>query len=515
MQPRRPAPAFLLGSLRLFRQQRSRWGVFLQIPAWRELVAGLGFFLVGAISLFASTGPATRTTTDVPSPGESLDSQYPHLGDWIWAAETHDQQICRFWKRIDIPKNTSVVRAELIITADDAYRLFVDGREIGEGAHWTHFTDYNLAQILGPGPHILAIEGFNEYLIAGVVCGLHIQMQDGQSMDVTTDGSWRVVPNNEKNWTTKWKANPDWKPAVVKARFSDGKWNVKIGHNIFYVSPILPVVVTFWQSGWFRILILSVCAVLSVFCVWLVGRLAVYAQAQQVIRRERARIARDIHDDLTAGLTQLVLFGEVFQNELAKGSEARRQAAKVCEKARGLSQAMNEIIWMVNSQRDTFRDFSSYVCKYAETFFSSTPIRCRFDVEDDMPDLPCDLGVRRNLFLGVKEALNNALRHSGADELLLRIHRLGGQMVVSVEDNGKGFDPDLALAGGQGNGLSNMTARAAEAGGDCRIVSQPGTGCRVEFVVSLAREKRAHWKFWGNRSNNLAQVLPVHPTKDL
>jgi two-component sensor histidine kinase len=421
-----------------------------------------------------------------------LDPEYG-VGDWIWTAETHDQQTCRFWRRVDIAQNASVARAQITITADNYYHLFVDGREIGQGVIWYNLTEYDLTQILGPGTHILAVECFNEYLRAGLVAGLRVQMQDGSRLEVRTDDSWKIVPNDEKHWTTRRKADPHWAPAVVQAKYREWKLEGRTPHT-FRLAAIQPITVTFWQSTWFHFLMLSICAVLASLCLWLLGRLALYSRAQQVVGLERARIARDIHDDLTAGLTQLALFGEVARSGLPQESEARRQVAKVCEKARNLSQAMNEIIWMVNSQRDTFRDFTSYVCKYAETFFEPTPIRCRFDIEEEMPDLPCNLGVRRNLFLGVKEALNNALRHSGASELLLRIHCRDQQMVVAVEDNGKGFDP--VLAGRQGNGLSNMRTRAKEAGGVCRISSEPAAGCRVEFAVALARVTGHRLKFW-------------------
>jgi two-component sensor histidine kinase len=434
----------------------------------------------------------TVTSTNVLPGSPTLDPKYG-VGNWIWAAETHDQQTCRFWKRVDIPQDASVAQAKLVIGADDAYRLIVDGREIGQGTQWNFLTEYDLTQILGPGTHILAVEGFNEYLTAGLVAGLRVQMRDGRSLEVPTDASWKIVPNDEKNWTSRRKAGPHWAAATVKAKVGEGAWKGREVH-MFYPPLVQPFVVTVWQSTWFRILMFSICAVLAALCLWLIGKLAVYSQAQQVVRRERARIARDIHDDLTAGLTQLALFGEVAQTGLPEGSEARRQVAKVCEKARSLSRAMNEVIWIVNSQRDTLRDFTSYLCKYAETFLEATPIRCRFDVDEEMPDLPCDLGVRRNLFLGVKEALNNAVRHSGASELILRIHWREQQMLVAMEDNGHGFDP--ASAGPQRNGLSNMSARAAEAGGVCRIVSQPAAGCRVEFAVPRARATGRHWKFW-------------------
>ena len=471
--------------------------------------SGLAFFLISVLSIFASPEIATVPGTNVLSDGAKLDPEFG-VGNWIWAAETHDQQICRFWKRVDIPRNASVARVQLTMAVDNAYHLFVDGREIGQGVIWYNLTEYDLTRIFGPGTHILALECFNDYERAGLVAGLRIQLRNGQSIEVPTDASWKIVPNSDSNWTTKKNADPHWAAATEEAAFRE--WVTK-GRTVrvFHRAPTEPITVTFWQSGWFHVLMFSTCAVLAALCLYLLGKLAVYSQAQQVVRRERSRIARDIHDDLTAGLTQLALFGEVARSELPEGSEARRQVAKICEKARGLSRAMNEVIWMVNSQRDTFRDFSSYLCKYAETFLEPTPIRCRFDVEEELPDFPCDLGARRNLFLGVKEALNNAVRHSGANELLLRIHWREQEMVVAVEDNGRGFDPQLA--GQQGNGLSNMVLRAAEAGGVCRIVSRPGAGCCVEFVAPRTRTAKHHLEFWKRRPSGAFQASPAHLTK--
>jgi signal transduction histidine kinase len=505
----RPTSARLVKREDISAAQRRGKEFFSRDFARHQWAIGLGIFLAWSLLLIAPAKSATMPASNVLSDASKLDPEYG-VGSWIWSGEIHNQQTCRFWRRIDIPSNASVLRAELIIAADDDYHLFVDGRDIGQGTLWYDLAEYDLTQILTPGPHILAVECFNAYLQAGLVAGLRIQLKNGQSIEAPTDATWKIVPNSEKNWITRRKADSRWTAAVVEAKFGEGTWKGK-QLRIFQLPPVQPVIVTYWQSGWFRLLMFSTCAVLAALCLWLIGKLAVYSQAQQVVRRERSRIARDIHDDLTAGLTQLALFGEVARSELPEGSEARRQVAKICEKARGLSRAMNEVIWMVNSQRDTFRDFTSYLCKYAETFLEATPIRCRFDVEEELPDLPCDLGVRRNLFLGAKEALNNAVKHSGASELLLRVHWREQQMMVAVEDNGKGLD--LALAGRHGNGLSNMIARAAEAGGVCRIVSRPGAGCRVEFVAPRQQAARHHLKFWKGRSSSAFQVSPDHVTK--
>jgi signal transduction histidine kinase len=225
------------------------------------------------------------------------------------------------------------------------------------------------------------------------------------------------------------------------------------------------------------------------------AQVTLQSKAQQLLQLERARIARDIHDDLGAGLTKLVLLGEVVQNELRTDLQARGQIDQLCEKARDLSRVMDEVVWAINSRRDTLRDSASYVCKYAQAFLSSTPIRCRLDVEPEMPTMPFDLPIRRNLFLAVKEALNNAAKHSGASELFLHIHRQGEGLSVVVEDNGRGFD--LAHASPERNGLTNMAQRMKEVGGDCRVSGEPGTGCRVEFTLPrLQAQQRPRWFNW-------------------
>ena len=114
-------------------------------------------------------------------------------------------------------------------------------------------------------------------------------------------------------------------------------------------------------------------------------------------------------------------------------------------------------------------------------------MRCRFDIEDDLPPLPCDLGIRRNLFLAGKEALNNILRHSQANAAELEIHRQRNELVVTIRDNGCGFDPAKE---GEGNGLRNMAMRATEAGGRFKVESRPGQGSTVEFRVPFQAPAR-------------------------
>jgi len=93
------------------------------------------------------------------------------------------------------------------------------------------------------------------------------------------------------------------------------------------------------------------------------------------------------------------------------------------------------------------------------------------------------LARRRNLFLAVKEALNNVIKHSGASEVLLQLKVEKNALKVAVEDNGKGFEPAAADPGR--HGLSNMAQRLHDLAGQCRVRSQPGAGCRVELEVKV------------------------------
>ena len=106
--------------------------------------------------------------------------------------------------------------------------------------------------------------------------------------------------------------------------------------------------------------------------------MALHRKEQWLLLQERMRIARDIHDDLGSRMTQLVLHGEVAQSDLPADSDTRVQIDRICEEARGILSTLDEILWAVNPKRDTFRDFTSFICGYAQEFFKSTRIQCLF-----------------------------------------------------------------------------------------------------------------------------------------
>jgi signal transduction histidine kinase len=408
------------------------------------------------------------------------------MGPWIWASNTFDFQTCQLWRAFEIPDGSAVAYARLVVTGDDEFTLFLDGRELGRGVDWHELFVFDLAPILKPGRHVLAIRAFNAAFEAGVTMGMRVRLLDGREVDVKSDESWRVVPNSVKHWQTKLQPGADWPRATIEGQLAESprsNWP----ENVVGMATLEPVTVAFWQTGWFQITLLTVCVLVTLFSLQLMAQLALQHKERWLLQQERTRIAREIHDDIGSRMTQLVLQGEVAQCGLAEGSKPRQQVGQICEDARKLLATMDEILWAVNPQRDTLRDFTSYVCKYAEECLKSTPIQCRFDVAEEAAPAVFNLPLRRSLFMAIKEALNNAVKYSEASELHLEIHWRDQRLVVVVQDNGKGFDP--AAVNPERNGLTNLRQRMNELGGTFRVTSSPGHGCRVEFDVPVEQPR--------------------------
>ncbi|HEY4415058.1 MAG TPA: ATP-binding protein [Verrucomicrobiae bacterium] len=400
------------------------------------------------------------------------------LGIWIWDKVTLNKQTVRLWDNFIIPKTNPVVRAELRIAGDNAFKIWLDGQELGGGSDWRTLSIYHLQGTLRPGTHVLAVEGFNDNEQAGIILGLRLEMADGQLMQIRSDTTWRVVPNSDNNWETARHPAADWPDASVAANFGRVPWWA-VPTSVLHIREELPQPIPVWLSRDFQIGLMVGCGIFVLICIYLLIQLLSQSKAHHLVQAERDRIARDIHDDLGSKLTQLLLTGEVAQIESVPGTTL----SQMCDSARNILATIDEVVWIVNSQHDNVEDFVIYACKYAQHFLESSPIRCRFKIPRELPAKTLSEFTRRNLFLAIKEALNNAVKHSEATELTVQIELNGSRLNVIVADNGRGFV--AAQASQERNGLTNMKLRMAEIGGDCRVISQPGEGCRVAFQVPL------------------------------
>jgi len=417
--------------------------------------------------------------------GTTVQASELGVGDWIWTTNLTDRQSCRLWRSFDVPADTPVVRADLRMTADNSYTAYLDGQEIGRGGDAHSLAEYDLTWFMTPGHHVLAVEAFNDTMDAGVIAGLRLKLANGRKLEVLSGSTWRIAPDNVRNWRTQKTADDGWLAASVVGYAGQAWWQYP--DQIIQVPPLAPPVVHFWQQAWVLVTLLLACLTVAILWLRMGLQLALQTRAQRLLERERARIARDMHDDLGSGLTQLTLLGELVLREDACGGEAQVRLNKLCAKARQLLRSMDEIVWAVNPQRDTVKDFSAFIADHAQEYLATTAIRCRQEVAAELPDLPLDLPQRRNLMLAVKEAIRNAARHSGASEVTLSVSVASNALRVMVEDNGQGL-PAVAQSGR--NGMTNMRQRLADIGGDFTCTSAPGQGCRVTFSLPLLARER-------------------------
>lgn len=261
---------------------------------------------------------------------------------------------------------------------------------------------------------------------------------------------------------------------------SDGQWH-ESGQAL-----ALQIVPRFWELRWVQWL--AVAGLLS-----LLGGILAWNQRRQLqlrlerlelrhaVEKERGRIARDIHDDLGARLTEIVLMSDPQHAEFAEPSRIRPHLERICGKTRSVLQTLSQIVWTVNPRNDSLPKLLDYCCVLSEELCEASGIRCWHDTPAVVPELPLKVGVRHDLILAVKEALHNVLKHAGATEVWLRLTVDPHRLQIRLEDNGRGFV--LNQAGPLGNGLRNMRERLHELGGQAAIDTAPGQGTRVTFVL--------------------------------
>ena len=158
---------------------------------------------------------------------------------------------------------------------------------------------------------------------------------------------------------------------------------------------------------------------------------------------------------------------------------------EIATKARGLVGALDEIVWAINPRHDTLASLVDYLAATTSEFLESAGITLRLDVPRELPPIPIDSERRHNLFLSVREALNNVVKHSGASEVLFRVSLDSSDWQLVVEDNGRGLDK---AAANHDEGLRSLHERLTRIGGECVIQSAPDTGTRVQFTIPLAPE---------------------------
>jgi len=207
------------------------------------------------------------------------------------------------------------------------------------------------------------------------------------------------------------------------------------------------------------------------------------AERRREIEQERTRVAQDLHDELGATLTEVSMLGALARTPSIPPTERDRYLEKLTTASRAVVATLDEIVWAVNPKYDSVASLASYYSLFAQRFLNLAGIACRLRVAETFPVAPLDSRLRHGVFLAFREALNNAVRHSGASQILIELGIVENQLKIVVEDNGQGFDLSAERPGS--DGIVSMTERMAKLGGRCEIKSHSGKGTIVELWLPL------------------------------
>ena len=289
----------------------------------------------------------------------------------------------------------------------------------------------------------------------------------------------------EDMWST-----PSEEPVADYRSLSHGSYQFQvkaIGQSQIWTKPfsytfvILPA---WWQTWWFKLFIVLLAISIILFISRLVylyrlRKQKALLEKQLAVQMERQRISSEMHDDIGAGLSGVRLLTEITKNKM-KDADATGEVEKIYQSVGEISAKMKEVIWSLNAENDSLPNLIAYIHRQAKAMLENYHGEFLVKIPDKLPEIIIDGKSRRNLYLAVKEAIHNCIKHSGADKIKLEI-ACDDKLVISVSDNGKGMKPDEKRA--PGNGMKNMQQRMEQLGGE--FIIKTDQGVTLTFIVPL------------------------------
>ena len=329
--------------------------------------------------------------------------------------------------------------------------------------------------ILKPGQNVFSIE-FTSASFTDATKNRFAYMLQGFDKD------WIFTDYKKRN-TTYTNLHPGEYTFRVKASNSEGVWNEN-GTSIKMI--ILPA---WWQTWLFKIALAVSLIALIFFVIRYYFRQKLKLQQEQferelAIETVRLRISEDIHDEIGSGLTKISLMSQRIKMNLENKKEFDPELLqKLTESSKEVVSNLGEIIWTVNPKYDNLPSLLAYIRNYISNFFENTLVECTIDFPIEIPPDIISPDLKHNLFLVIKEALNNVLKHAEATAVTVHSHLDNSIFYFEISDNGKGIDD---LKGRQfGNGLLNMKNRMEAVKGKLEIQSAKNVGTKIKLEASL------------------------------
>ena len=283
------------------------------------------------------------------------------------------------------------------------------------------------------------------------------------------DDEWIEAGNS--NRATFTNLDPGKYTFQVQGANHHGIWNEE-GASIGLV-----ILTPWWMTWWFRTLMF----LLGLAIIY--GFFAFRTRQKQKVQDIRDAISRDLHDEIGSTLSSIGIFGAVAQKSLGQSqSTVSNLLSRINSNTTQMMEAMNDIVWAVKSENDRLEALVNRMRAFCSELGEASEVKVRFDVSEKLAAISLDMMQRRNLYMIFKEAVNNAFKYAHCQHLFIRIVRIGHEICMQIEDDGKGFNPEKEESNMNkmgGNGLKNMQRRADELKGKLEISTAPEKGTRI------------------------------------
>jgi signal transduction histidine kinase len=242
-----------------------------------------------------------------------------------------------------------------------------------------------------------------------------------------------------------------------------------------------------WYDSWRLMLPLTGLLALARFHFYY-RRMAVRSEVQRI----RAQIARDLHDDIGASLSQIALLSELVDRRLRGDPRMTNAVLQIGSLSREVLDSVSNTVWSLDPRCDTVGDTIQRMRDFAATLFTARNIALHFRAPSLYDELKLGAQARRQLFLVFKEGVNNIVRHAECSEVRVDLAIDRRWLYLSLSDNGKGFDRDRCSLG---HGLKSMRERARALGGQLQLDTSP-TGTSVTLQAPLKDICAGHAQVW-------------------
>jgi len=214
-------------------------------------------------------------------------------------------------------------------------------------------------------------------------------------------------------------------------------------------------------------------------------------EMQQVQLKDRLQISQGLHDDIGSTLSSISVYSQVAKklSEKDQKEEMNEMLGKITDASKEMVSEMNDIVWAINPKNDSMDRILQRMESFSTPLTSARNIHFELQYDKSVLSLQLKMEKKKNFYLVFKEAINNAIKYSGASELRAVVKSDNDLLKLIIQDNGVGFNAAKEMSDNNttlsGQGLKNMHQRAIELGGDLFIESKLGSGTIITLAVPV------------------------------